>query len=122
MINGARTTATGSRNEDHPMGKPRLNMGRNVAEMWQNDTLKSRPLGYRMGIEWVSNGCRLWSENVKIHGQVRQKGTKLIKKPTPATPMRPLFEGGGVGFFSLNQWLMPRVLGDRCDFFTKFDT
>ena len=32
-MNGARTTATGSRNEDHPMEKPRLNMGGNLAEM-----------------------------------------------------------------------------------------
>ena len=39
-----------------------------------------------------------------------------MKKPTPATPMRPLFEGGGVGLFSLNQWLMPMVIRDRGNF------
>jgi len=86
-----------------------------VAEMWPRiDTwgVEWVSNGYRMGIEWVST-IGLKCQN---NGQVRHKYTKLMKKPTPATPMRPLFEGGGVGLFSLNQWLIPMVIRDRGNF------
>ena len=71
-----------------------------------------------MGIEWESK-IRLKCQN---NGQVRHKCTKLMKKPTPATPVRPLCDGGGVGFFSLNKGLIPRVLGDIHGLFVHADT
>ena len=77
----------------------------------------------------VSARCRRGVAGVDNRGQIRiissymrHKCTKLMKKPTPATPCRPPADGGGGGFFSLNKGLIPTVIGDNHELFVHADT
>jgi len=75
-----------------------------VSEMWQSvDT---------WGVGRVSAGCRHLGQSVDIHGQVRQKCTKMYKNVDTSTPLRHLADTLSVDIFFLNNQRISTVIGD----------
>jgi hypothetical protein len=61
------------------------------------------------GVGFLPLNC---DQSVQLRQYVATMWPNCGQKPIPATPMRPLADGGGVGFFFLNKQPVSMLLGD----------